>query len=277
MSNRDFYNENGYYLLKGLYTRDEMNAYITDIHKVFKNRMKSLSFEWKENDKNLIGVSSLVSFFKENNIAYIECMKQAQNLFHTFKLSYKDQIIQTLNELGITLPAFSTKPILMISNAATSKSYAHFKTPPHQDWRSIQGSLNGIITWTALVDVLEIGMGPLEIIPKSHKWGLLDTKKDNWYRTIVDTRVNDGAFIPIPMEQGDCLFFSSFLVHRSGKHNGILPRYSLQFRFNDVDEERFSNNGYPSTYPSDIPTIDHVNEDNSPSPADVEKVFGKTS
>lgn len=274
MSNREFYNENGYYLYKNMYQRNEMDAYIADIHAVFKKRMQSINVTWKEDEKGLIAVPSLVDFFKAYNQEYIECMKQAQNLFHTFKLSYKAKINETLKELGVNLPAFSTKPILMISNAATSKSYAHFKTPPHQDWRSIQGSLNGIITWTALVDVIDEGIGPLEVIPKSHKWGLLDTEKDEWYRTINDPRVNDNAFISVPMNQGDCLFFSSFLVHRSGKHDGKLPRYSLQFRFNDVDEMRFATKGYPSTYPSDVPEIDHVSKDNNPSPEDVEKTFG---
>ncbi len=277
MSKKDSYNENGYYLYKSMYSPKEMDEYILNIHQVFKNRMQSMGVKWEEDHQGFITVDSLITFFKKQSEGYIQCMKQAQNLFHTFKLSYKEQIAETLKELGIDLPAFSTKPILMINNAATSKSYAHYKTPPHQDWRSIQGSLNGIITWTALVDVLDEGIGPLQIIPKSHKWGLLDTEKDEWYRTIKDSRVNNEAFISVPMEKGDCLFFSSFLVHRSGAHNGVKPRYSLQFRFNDVQESRFASKGYISTYPSDVPEIDHVSDDNMPSPDDMKQIFIATN
>ena len=50
------------------------------------------------------------------------------------------------------------------------------------------------------------------------------------------------------MEQGDVIFFSSFLIHRSGTNETEHIRWSTHFRYNDLDEKSFVERGYPHAY-----------------------------
>ena len=73
-------------------------------------------------------------------------------------------------------PIESTNPMLMMNDSR--KSRASINLPFHQDFRSMQGSLNSIVVWIPLLDVRDID-GPIEIILKSHKLGLLKSKNQN--------------------------------------------------------------------------------------------------
>ena len=55
---------------------------------------------------------------------------------------------------------------------------------PHQDWRSMQGSLDSLVIWIPF-QMFMMGLVWLTI-PKSHKMGLVSTKSDDWFRKIDD-------------------------------------------------------------------------------------------
>ena len=59
------------------------------------------------------------------------------------------------------------------SDKINKKNYA----PPHQDWRSIQGSLNNIVIWLPIVNIEKNEFN--RIRKKSHLNGLIKTKKIN--------------------------------------------------------------------------------------------------
>ena len=46
-----------------------------------------------------------------------------------------------------------------------AKEEVYYKVFPHQDWRSMQGSLDSVVIWTPL-NQIDSDMGPLNIIPK---------------------------------------------------------------------------------------------------------------
>jgi Phytanoyl-CoA dioxygenase (PhyH) len=273
MSMIETYRERGFHLERGLFPIECANIVLREIDSIFRARMSSLRCGNESDADGMLTPSSLAEFFKSNGPDYIACMKAVQNLYGVIDYVANSNVLSIITALGIRSPAFSTKQIVMISSPRTASSFAHWKKPPHQDWRSIQGSLNGIVVWTALADVTP-QIGPLEVIPGSHLWGLLPTKQDEWYRHINDQRIQDDAFVSVPMKAGDALFFSSFLIHRSGSSDGSRPRYSIQFRFNDLAEQSFIDRGYPSTYPSDRPEIDFVTEDNMPTGDDVRLALG---
>jgi phytanoyl-CoA hydroxylase len=58
----------------------------------------------------------------------------------------------------------------------------------------------------------------------------------------------DADFVAVEVEQGDVLFFSSFLVHRSGTNVTESIRWSCHFRYNNLAEETFIDRGYPHPY-----------------------------
>ena len=82
-------------------------------------------------------------------------------------------------------------------------------------------------------------IGPLQVIPGSHKELLYEVKKDDWFMSIDNKRFSETEFISLDMDYGDVLFFSGFLVHKSGLLKTDNHRWSIQLRFNDLDDETY--------------------------------------
>lgn len=252
--------DKGYAIVPGLYGQDQTAGFINSVHSVFADAMNTAGQPFERDGTGRVSNESLIALFQADPQLHIACMGGVQNLVQAYEMATTPALSDAIKALGMSRPGFSTKPIFMMNNPHTSKSTAYWKMPAHQDWRSIQGSLNGLIVWVALEDITE-SVGPLEVIAGSHTWGLLASEKDEWYRSITDTRVHDAAFRPVSVKAGDAIIFSAFLVHRSGINDGTDFRYSMQFRYNDLAEPSFLQRRLPTTYGSDVPTHDYVDED----------------
>lgn len=110
----------------------------------------------------------------------------------------------------------------------------------------MQGSLDAVVVWVPLVD-LDDRLGPLEVIPHSHRWGLLDSEMSDGYGRL-DGSLDESGFLPVQAKLGDALFFSSLLVHRSGTNVTDSIRWSCHFRYNNLAEPTFVQRGFPHPY-----------------------------
>ena len=188
----------------------------------------------------------------ENIVVYTKNKfpKEYENITHniiqrcpmTHKIGLSNKIFKYLKKLGLKNPIYSTDPLIMFhGNFTKNKNYA----PPHQDWRSIQGSLNNLVIWIPLVKILS-EMNTIEFVPKSHLLGLMNTEKHKWFRRIRNKNLS--KFKKININMGDGFFFSSFLIHRSGINNSKKLRISLQYRYNDLKDTYYLKSGLPSPY-----------------------------
>jgi phytanoyl-CoA hydroxylase len=135
---------------------------------------------------------------------------------------------------------------MFFNSRHVAKKEEYWRLGPHQDWRSSQGSLDAITIWAPLVDIGE-RLGALEVIPGSHKWGLLESESISYYGKISE-EITASKFLPIEVERGDALVFSSFLVHRSGTNSTESIRWSCHFRYNNLSERTFIDRGYPHPF-----------------------------
>ena len=110
----------------------------------------------------------------------------------------------------------------------------------------MQGSLDAVVVWIALADI-DRSLGTLEVIPKSHKWGLLESEMTDGYGKINEA-LNLSDIAAIDVQAGDALFFSTFLVHRSGTNVTDSIRWSCHFRYNNLQEATFIERGFPHPY-----------------------------
>lgn len=260
MDTRQFYLENGYVILKSAYSAEELTAVWNTIDKIFQGQMEKSCVDCVYDEKGRLTFASKIALYEKDREAYISCMRTSQNIPALMAMGNSEKLISLLSEMGISTPVFSTKPIFTLMSPYTSANYTSWKMPPHQDWRSIQGSLNNVVAWVALTDVND-EVGPIEVIPKSHLKGLLEVEKDDWYYKLKQD-FSDEEYESVPLDAGDCVIFSSFLVHRSGTNKSQhLARASVQFRYNDIQERSFIERGYPSTYGSDRPEKDYVKDD----------------
>jgi ectoine hydroxylase-related dioxygenase (phytanoyl-CoA dioxygenase family) len=140
----------------------------------------------------------------------------------------------------------------------------------HQDWRSMQGSLDAAVVWIPLATIKK-ELGALEIIPGSHKWGLLKSEMEDGYGHIRES-VGEASAVPVEVEPGDALFFSALLVHQSGTNVTDSIRWSCHFRYNNLTDASFVARGFPHPYIYK-PQVELITAD-FPSGADIELVFG---
>lgn len=242
---KELFDKQGFVNLNGFFKNQDIECVRSDAKWVFLNQMVSRGIVTHHDIDEREFERGLFRYFSADTDGFINCGKTCQHLISLYRLSLAENLVQQLIALGVQRPNVCTRPVLFFNSRHLAKSDAYYKSPPHQDWRSMQGSLNSIVIWVPLVDVPR-ELGALEIIPGSHLWGLQDSHEDEWYRSIDGP--GDEQYQSVEVKAGDALFFSAFLVHRSGDNVTDSIRWSCHFRYNDLKESTFVRRKYPNPY-----------------------------
>ena len=251
MSNQmEFYTKNGYILCKNFFQMREVETILRDAKNIFFRQFVEKQYT---NAKVLEEISEsafdkfLYQLFEEDLVCISNCGKQAQHLISLHALSLHKKMIELLHHIGLTSPVISTRPVLYFNHRKLSKQKIYYKVDAHQDWRSMQGSLNSVVIWLPLVDINK-ELGALEILPGSHLQGLRTDHIDNGFGMVVLSENEKSKLMSVEVQKGDVLLFSSFLIHQSGENITNSPRWSCHFRYNDLDESSFITRKYSHPY-----------------------------
>lgn len=201
---------------------------------------------------------------------YISTARLTQMLPSAHRLMASDAILDLVRDLGIGFPVVATRLSNHIMSEALRIPGGYHKSPPHQDWRSMQGSLDSMILWVPTTPVTE-GSHPLQVVPRSHLLGLLDTVEHIMTPTVSDPRITEDRFQSLPMQPGDVVAFSSFLVHRTGETGDGLVRIAFSTRYNNAEEPTYVEHGYPTPYKYSYRTDLMVPD--FPKAADIARIF----
>jgi len=125
----------------------------------------------------------------------------------------------------------------------------YFGLDAHQDFPSVQGSLDALVAWIPLSDVDRRGY-PIELVAGSHRRGLItevDETATGW--NIRAEQLLQAKWQPIVVSAGDVVFMSVFTIHRSVliADPGRL-RIALSTRFDNAAEPTFIARAYPTAY-----------------------------
>ena len=265
---KETFNKDGYVFLHALFSREEVERVRQDARGVFIRQMKDLGILRSLVPSETEFETALYRFFTADQAAFVNCGKHVQHLVSLHRLG----VDELMKAYGMEAPCISTRPVLFFNSRHLATKEAYWKTPPHQDWRSIQGSLNSLVLWVPLVDI-DISLGALEIVPGSHLRGLLSTRLDESFGVVDD--IAGEEFVPVPVSAGDGLLFSTFLIHRSGNNTTPSIRWSCHFRYNDLAEESFIKRRYPHTYL--YKPKDDIITPGFPRVADLESTFASKS
>ena len=205
---------------------------------------------------------------------FISTARLTQMLPSVHRLLICDPILDLARDLGVAFPVIATRPSIHFITEDLTIPNVFQGSPPHQDWRSIQGSLDSIVLWLPTTSV-SVMASALEVVPKSHVLGLLNTVEQIMTSGVSDLRITEESYVPIPVEPGDIIIFSSFLVHRTSDQDDGLVRIALSGRFNNALEENYVSHGYPTPYKYSYRS-DLMFED-FPTLADLAKIFSKVS
>ena len=130
--------DDGFILIKNFIskkTASEIKKQVFNIFSIQHNHVYKNNNLVKEPDK-------LISqLYKKNNDLFLACSKQAQKLPLIHSLASSRKTTKLLTQIGIDHPILSYTPLLMFNSKLMNK----YITPPHQDWRSMQGSLDSLV------------------------------------------------------------------------------------------------------------------------------------
>lgn len=229
--------KDGYVIFKKFFNKDFITHVQKSAEAVFQIQFDKFKYngEFKDN---------MVCLFNEHEDVFKNCGKLIQTgLIPLYQLASNPELISYIEELGIDFPNMCTRPVLFFNHPKLAKEKVYYKTPNHQDWPSMEASLNSLVVWIPLVDVNKEN-GSIIIYPSSHKKGILPFKTNGGFAQVE----YEGKSIQPELEIGDIVVFSTMLVHKSGDILNDSIRWSCHFRYTDMLEQDFINRGYPNPY-----------------------------
>ena len=266
---RKSFDRDGFVLLPGVINAALVDTVLAQCRDLFCRQLRR---HGRPVDPGAPPDAALFDLFRIAMPSYLAAAKLTQYLPSLHRLGASDAVLDLLGRLGIVHPVISTRPVMHIVAEELRVPGGYHRTPPHQDWRSVQGSLDAVVVWLPLVEA-GAESAPLEIIPGSHRHGLYPAQSDPFGNRVADGAVDDADFRPVYAVPGDAVVFSMFLVHRTGARQPSGVRWSASFRYNNLDEPSFAARDFPNPYiyrpREDLLVLDF------PAAADLQDIFGK--
>jgi phytanoyl-CoA hydroxylase len=240
------FNENGFVILRGFLNPEDTAPLYKEARQTFATQIKrvlgkDVDIDDKDNFEN-----AMYELFNADFDSFVSTGKNVQQSIALYRLNTDERLINILKDLGLSNPNIAVKPAMQFNARFLSKGGTHWRLGAHQDWRTGQGSLDSIVMWFPLVPC-NSDLGVLQVVPKSHKHGLMASTGVS-YEGALAQDYPDEQYVETDMNPGDLLVFSAMLVHRSGNNTSNNIRWSVQYRFNNLDEPTFIERGYPQPY-----------------------------
>src|SRR5262249_36642132 len=141
---RRTYAERGYVLLRSFFERREVEKVREDAKDVFLRQMRRAGLIDGNDPSECQFEAGMARYFQENAVAFMNAGKVCQHLISLHRLSLAESLVRQLQDLGLEAPVICTRPVIYFNTRKLARTEAYYKTPPHQDWRSMQGSLKPV-------------------------------------------------------------------------------------------------------------------------------------
>ena len=244
---KEDFNKDGFVILRNFLDQETVAGIYREAREIFAEQIKRVTGQRVDIEDRDAFEAAMFDFFEKDFDAFVNTGKTVQHTFSLHRLAVSEKIENILKELGIEKPVIGARPAMQFNSRFLSKDGSkHWKLDAHQDWRTGQGSLDSTVIWFPMVDA-GAEIGALQVIPGSHKTGLLESSASGYQGGITAT-LKDEDFVQTEFQVGDLLVFSAFLVHQSGNNITRNIRWSVQLRYNNLAEPTFIERGYPMAY-----------------------------
>jgi phytanoyl-CoA hydroxylase len=241
------FRQDGFLLIKNYLDKSTVENIYREAREIFATQIKHVTGRTVDINNRDEFENAMFEFFEKDFTAFRNTGLTVQHCLSLHQFAVSEKIVNLLKEIGIEQPVVGARPAMQFNSRFLSKDGSkHWKLDAHQDWRTGQGSLDSTVIWFPLVDA-GADLGALQVIPQSHKIGLLASSTSGYQGGITD-QLNNEDFIQTEFQIGDLLIFSAFLVHQSGNNITKNIRWSVQLRYNNLAEPTFIERGYPMAY-----------------------------
>lgn len=215
MNNRDYYEQQGYILAKGLLKTEDF----ADIDFQMRELIRK---NWKE--VSCLNDPAWVSYAAANPDCVAKIYDEMRDHQVFIELGLSPKITNIVSEL-IRQPALYKKVPFRIDVPFETKELAFW----HQDDFYVKGNNEELTVWIPLFDT-KVQHGALQVMPRSHKDGKVPHTLKIGKKTLPASGYGNEIRY-VEMARGDALFFSSFLLHSSSLNISDEIRYSIQLRY----------------------------------------------
>lgn len=216
-----FYDNNGYLIINDLLNKNEINNLIHMVDEIQ---------DWKPTP------NKWMLYYENNRMNNEKLLCRTENFLPYHKnlsdLITKGRINHMLDQI------LREKPILFKEKINYKLPYAS-GFPAHQDAPAFTTfNQKNHITLNIAVDSATIENGCLEVAPGFHKDGILEQNNINGgLSEKKEKELNN--WIPVKLNPGDLLLFSSYIPHRSGNNNTSKARRSVYITYNGISDGSF--------------------------------------
>jgi len=267
------YKQHGYCVVRNLVSDTLCDAVLKDMHAVFALQLEQAIVRSEAADIGYRATDlpgDMEALLSMNVGLYLAAAKQSAKLWAVQNLINHESSKAFVEKLGLTLPTLPTQPVLHISSERLMVPGGYFGLAAHQDWPSIQGSLDCVIAWAPLTEVGPLDF-PLTVFAGSHRNGLIDGEILPDMLKVDERSIREYAPISIEASPGDMVFMSSWTVHRTKIENCRGFRLAVSSRWDNAAEATFAERAYPSAYTRTVQR--ELMTPNFPHPEQVRAVF----
>ncbi len=222
------YNDDGYIIKKGIYSKREALVYEAEFDKIVSQLKKSsenINARWGSPLTKDLEIKNSFVLHTHNVQSYSSKMME---------LVQCNKLLDFLEEIiGPNIILHHTK--LFLKPPIVGAAF-----PLHQDW-SYFPTKNGsmIAAVVHLTDTLE-EMGCIKLIPKSHKLGKIKNSHGHQFNDEIHSSFNLENARPIIAKAGDVLFFNALTLHGSMPNKSMYPRKTILIQFYSGDDQILS-------------------------------------
>lgn len=263
---KKFFYENGYYISNNIISENEINSFKKELNILLNYQLKRLSIPSDASNTTRSIYNNLIGLYQYNQDIYISTLKVISKLKSVYDILLSFNILKICNLLSIEMPMFHSSPVFHILSNKLKIKDGYQGIGVHQDWPSLQTSLNTITVWIPLMDI-DKTLFPIDVIPKSHLFGLCKGKPSTHLYEINENTYKNHEFISLEVNQGGAIFMSNFLLHKTGMTNTDQLRMAISWRYEDALEPSFAERNFPfaqtriikrELFIEDFPSVDLV-------------------
>ena len=243
---RAAFNDEGFVILRNVFNRSRLQQIVAEISGIFVDQLSLVDVDGRA--EQLSCEQAMKRLFDLDLKKYLAATSILARLAGVARLLHSDALWERLQAFGCNRASIPTHPVTHIMSPDLKIPNGYYGIEAHQDWPSMQGSLDAIVVWVPLVDI-DAGMNPLELIPGSHRLGLLKAEIGQNESIVDPASYRDEDFIPLEIAAGDVALFSAFTIHRSSKvgRAGVV-RMACSTRYENLSEPTYAERGYPCAY-----------------------------